>query len=210
MEELDLLKKDWNKTASNFKQVSEAELYKMLHKNSSSIVKWILILSICEILLWTILNIYNSTDDFLKSIKHPEFKVYFNLLSIFIYIISIGFIVQFYRNYRKISTLASTRKLMRTILKTRKTVRIYVVYNLLMIVFQFLIGVYLAFNYNPEMLEVKDKIVQQPSTMVGVVVGVLLATIILIGAFWLFYRLVYGVLTKKLYQNYNELKNIDF
>lgn len=210
MEELDLLKKDWNKTASNFKQVSEAELYKMLHKNSSSIVKWILILSICEILLWTILNIYNSTDDFLKSIKHPEFKVYFNLLSIFIYIISIGFIVQFYRNYKKISTLASTRKLMRTILKTRKTVRIYVVYNLLMIVFQFLIGVYLAFNYNPEMLEVKDKIVQQPSTMVGVVVGVLLATIILIGAFWLFYRLVYGVLTKKLYQNYNELKNIDF
>ena len=210
MEELDLLKKDWNKTASNFKQVSEAELYKMLHKNSSSIVKWILILSICEILLWTILNIYNSTDDFLKSIKHPEFKVYFNLLSIFIYIISIGFIDEFYRNYRKISTLASTRKLMRTILKTRKTVRIYVVYNLLMIVFQFLIGVYLAFNYNPEMLEVKDKIVQQPSTMAGVVVGVLLATIILIGAFWLFYRLVYGVLTKKLYQNYNELKNIDF
>ncbi len=210
MKELDLLKKDWNKTASNFKEVSEKELYKMLHKNSSSIVKWILIISICEILLWTVLNMYSSTDDYLTSIKHPELQIYFDVMSIFIYVISIGFVVQFYRNYKQISTLTSTRKLMRTILKTRKTVRIYVVYNLLMIVIQFLIGIFLAFNYNPEMLEMKDKILQQPSTMAGVVVGVLLGTAVVIGAFWIFYRLVYGILTKKLYHNYKELKRIDF
>jgi len=35
MEELDLLKKDWKKNENSFKQVSENEIYKMIHRNSS-------------------------------------------------------------------------------------------------------------------------------------------------------------------------------
>jgi hypothetical protein len=46
MKELDLLKKDWKKSTVSFEQISELELYKMIHKKSSSIVKWILIISI--------------------------------------------------------------------------------------------------------------------------------------------------------------------
>jgi hypothetical protein len=46
MKELDLLKKDWKKSTASFEQISELELYKMIHKKSSSIVKWILIISI--------------------------------------------------------------------------------------------------------------------------------------------------------------------
>ncbi len=210
MEELDLLKKDWNKTNANFKEVSEKELYKMLHKNSSSIVKWILIISICEIILWTALNFFNSTDDYLSSINHPELKVYFDAITIFSYIISIGFVIQFYRNYKQISTRASTSILMQTILKTRKTVRYYVKYNLFMIVFGFIAGILLAFNYNPEMLGMRDKIMSEPSTMAGVIVAVLISTCVFVGVFWVFYRLLYGILTKRLYNNYKELKAIDF
>ena len=51
MKELDLLKKDWQKSDNSFEQVSEIEIYKMIHKKSSSIVKWILIISILEVLL---------------------------------------------------------------------------------------------------------------------------------------------------------------
>ena len=40
MKELDLLKKDWQKSDNSFEQVSEIEIYKMIHKKSSSIVKW--------------------------------------------------------------------------------------------------------------------------------------------------------------------------
>jgi hypothetical protein len=54
MKELDLLKKDWKKRS--FEQISELELYKMIHKKSSSIVKWILIISILEVLVWTMLG----------------------------------------------------------------------------------------------------------------------------------------------------------
>lgn len=34
MEELDLLKKDWQKNAHAFEQVSEVDIYKMLHRKS--------------------------------------------------------------------------------------------------------------------------------------------------------------------------------
>ena len=48
MEELDLLKKAWKKEECSFDQVSEKDIYGMLHQKSSSIVKWILIISIVE------------------------------------------------------------------------------------------------------------------------------------------------------------------
>ncbi len=41
MDELDLLKKHWKKDETSFEQVSEKQIYKMIHKSSSSIVKWI-------------------------------------------------------------------------------------------------------------------------------------------------------------------------
>ncbi len=37
MEELDLLKKDWKKNQNSYQQISEKEIYNMLHKKSSSI-----------------------------------------------------------------------------------------------------------------------------------------------------------------------------
>ena len=46
MDELDKLKNHWQKSEAAFTQVSEKEIYGMLHKKSSSVVKWILILSI--------------------------------------------------------------------------------------------------------------------------------------------------------------------
>jgi hypothetical protein len=48
MDELEILKKDWKKSENTFDQVSETEIYGMLHKRSSSLVKWILIISIIE------------------------------------------------------------------------------------------------------------------------------------------------------------------
>jgi DNA-binding CsgD family transcriptional regulator len=44
------IKKDWQKSDNSFNQISETEIYKMIHKKSSSIVKWILIISILEVL----------------------------------------------------------------------------------------------------------------------------------------------------------------
>ena len=51
MKELDLLKKAWKKDTTSFEQVSEGAIYNMLQKKSSSIVKWILIISIIEFII---------------------------------------------------------------------------------------------------------------------------------------------------------------
>ena len=81
MEELDILKKAWQKEEHSFQQVTEVEIYKMLHKKSSSIVKWILIISILEVLLWTTISIFFNTDDYLKEMHSEDLIIYFKVLN---------------------------------------------------------------------------------------------------------------------------------
>lgn len=48
MDELELLKKDWQKRERMHPKLSYDEIYSMLWKKSSSIVKWIFIISVIE------------------------------------------------------------------------------------------------------------------------------------------------------------------
>ena len=209
MKELDLLKKDWQKSDNSFEQVTEIEIYKMIHKKSSSIVKWILIISILEVLLWTCLSVCFDSDDYLKKMNHSELIGYFEVLNYFNYAVILIFIYLFYKNYITISTTASTRQLMSDILKTRKTVQYYVWYNLTMLVVSLIIGFIIAFVYNPEMSVLKDKIATNGKVMAITIGFLTLTTLLFLGAFWLFYRVVYGILLRRLYANYKELKKID-
>jgi ABC-type multidrug transport system fused ATPase/permease subunit len=205
MEELDLLKKDWQKNENSFEQVSEMEIYKMLHKKSSSIVKWILIISILEVLLWTGISLLFNTDDYLKEIHGESYIALFKYLTVFNYSVVTVFILIFYKNYKNISTITSTKQLMSDILKTRKTVKYYVWYNLGMIVFSMIIGFVLAFSLNPKVHELTLN--TKVFTLTILLCGAFL--LLFVGLFWLFYRLIYGILLKKLYRNYHELKKID-
>ena len=205
MEELDLLKKDWQKNENSFEQVSEMEIYKMLHKKSSSIVKWILIISILEVLLWTGISLLFNTDDYFKEIHGESYIALFKYLTVFNYSVVAVFILIFYKNYKNISTITSTKQLMSDILKTRKTVQYYVWYNLGMIVFSMIIGFVLAFSLNPKVHELTLN--TKVFTLTILLCGAFL--LLFVGLFWLFYRLIYGILLKKLYRNYHELKKID-
>ena len=208
MKELDLLKKDWQKNDA-FEQVSEVDIYKMLHTKSSSIVKWIFIISVLEILLWTSISVFFNTDEYLKNIKHEELEVYFEVLTYFNYAVILVFIYLFYKNYVSISTTVSTKQLMKDILKTRKTVQCYVWYNLGMVAVSLIMGFYMAFHYNPEVSVLLDKIGNNTKVMVVTIAIFALIIAAFLGVFWLFYRLLYGILLRRLYANYSELKKID-
>lgn len=209
MKELDLLKKDWQKNDNSFEQVSEIEIYKMIHKKSSSIVKWILIISILEVSIWTLISMAFNTDDYFKKLKHDELILYFKILNIFGYVVILVFIYLFYKNYIAITTTSSTKQLMKDILRTRKTVQYYVAYNLGMIVLGLIIGFIIAFTYNPETIVLRSKIAENGSAMI-LTFGILFLIILLFfGAFWLFYRVLYGILLRRLHANYKELKKID-
>ena len=211
MEELDLLKKAWQKDSHSYEQISENEIYKMLHKKSSSIVKWILIISIIEVLFWTAISVCYNTDEYMKKLHAEDMMIYFKVLNFANYVVILWFIYNFYKNYVKISTTVSTKQLMQDILKTRKTVKYYVWYNLAMIVVSLIAGFVIAFAYNPKMETLKSKIASESNYhTLCVTLGIILLTIIVIvGVFWLFYRLLYGILLRKLNVNYKELKKID-
>ncbi|MEI7510221.1 MAG: hypothetical protein WCJ62_12240 [Flavobacterium sp.] len=205
MEELDLLKKDWKKNESSFEQVSEVAIYKMIHQKSSSIVKWILIISILEVLLWTGISFFYNSDDYLKKM-HSEYLIdYFKYITAFNYFVIAVFIYKFYRNYKAISTITATKKLMSDIMKTRKTVQYYVWYNLGMIVISMIIGFTLVFTVDPKMHQLASK----NNALLLMILFCTICILIIVGVFWLFYRLVYGILLQKLYKNFNELKKID-
>lgn len=209
MKELDLLKKDWNRVDNTFEQVTDKEIYRMLHKRSSSIVKWILIISVLELVFWSVLGFGINTDDYFRKLKHEEFSDYFDVYNYINYVILFVFIFLFYKNYKVISTTVSTKQLMKDILKTRKTVNFYVYYNLAQLVLSVFVSFYIDFTYNPESKQLASKI-EDDYFMIAFTFAFLLVFIaIVFGTLWLIYRLIYGRLLKRLLDNYKELKKID-
>lgn len=210
MKELDLLKKDWQKNSDSFQQISEKEIYTMIHKKSSSIVKWILIISILEVIFWTISNYFSNVDDALQKMHHPEIIFYMDVLMYFNYAVVLIFIYFFYKSYKTITTTVSTKLLMSSILKTRKTVQYYVWYNLGMIVVSAVLSFFISYVYNPDMDFVRKKLALNGQAMLFTIGALVLLTLFLLGIFWCIYRLLYGTLLRRLYSNYKELKKIDF
>jgi len=210
MEELDLLKKDWKRTENSFSQISEKDIYNMIHHKSSSIVKWILIISILEVLIWTGIGFLYSSDDYLKQFGHEVLVILQQIIAYVNYAVVLVFIYLFYTNYVNISTTSNTRKLMKDILKTRKTVKYYVWYNLIMITVSLISGMLLALWYSPQGILLREKMEHEGKVMVLIIVVLSLIVIVSIAIFWLIYRVLYGILLRKLIKNYKILEQIDF
>jgi hypothetical protein len=211
-EELDLLKKAWKKDAHVYEQVNENQIYKMIHKRSSSIVKWILMISIAELILWAGISLLTIDDNYLKTLEMYHIDTLFKVLSVINYVIVFFFIYMFYKNFKTISTTETVKKLMSSIIKTRKTVQYYIWYNLAMFALIFIIVVISQITYDPSINSVlenaKDSNPQAFWIVIGLTYFVLFA--VTFGLFWLFYRLIYGFLMRRLYKNYEELKKMDF
>ena len=156
MKELDLLKKDWQKS-DNFKQLSENDIYAMLQKKSTSIVRSLLIISILEFFLWIFINIFYENDDFLLDKKLDTFETVINYLEYFGFFVILIFIYLLYHKYKKISVTASVKQLMIAILDTKKIVQYYVWYNLIFLVISIFIGTYFAIIVNQDSSYIVDK-----------------------------------------------------
>ena len=204
-----MLKKDWNQPGRAFKEVSESEIYNMLHKRSSSIVKWILIIGIAEVLIWSAISLIFSTEDYLRNLEQTGFDTGLKGFNYLNYGIVVVFMYLFFRNYVNISATSNTRQLMKDILKTRKTVQIYVWYNLTVIAISLVLGFVLAVNYNPEISGLRDQINHDGASMAKFVGLIAIIIGVCVTVFWLIYRLIYGILLRQLLANYRELRKID-
>lgn len=212
MDELDLLKKDWKKNDSQFPEVSEQQIYGMLHKKSSSIVKWIFIISVLEIVLWSVISYFTSDENYFKTLEHYHIDTLMKVFNFVNYVIIAIFIFLFYKNFKSINTTDSVKSLMKSILKTRKTVQYYIWYNLGMIGLTFMVIMIATFKYDNRINEIAVKASgSDGNTLFWIVLFgfTILFFAIIFGLFWLFYRLIYGYLLRRLHKNYEELKKID-
>ena len=214
IDELDLLKKDWQKREAHLPQLSFDQIHKMIWKKSSSIVKWILIISILEITLPNLIYLSPSIREknFLGEIE--SFNTIFIVFNIFYYSVVAYFIYQFYRRYREISVLASAKSLMHQIIKTRKTVKHYIIFCLSMaLVFfaLFIFGIYLDDGILLAFEGIAEKSKEIPldkirTTAIWVLsIGAIVFTAVAAGI----YFLLYGLLLRKLKRNYKELKQLE-
>lgn len=211
MDELELLKKDWQKKDKELPKLSYDEIYKMLWKKSSSFVKLIFYISIAEFIFWIIIaNIP------LKGEEQFDNTQYFNSLATTFeylgYAITIFFIVLFYINYRKISTDDSARKLMKNILRVRKTVMLYVWVSLGLFALSMLTLITEIVFFEPEFNQLINKAstADSPWLVYLLFFFMVLVIIALVGSLiWLFYRVLYGILLKRLNENYRELKKLE-
>lgn len=216
MKELDLLKKDWKKNTASFVQVSENEIYKMIHKKSSSVVKWIFIVSIVELGLGLVSGMILSFTKYdgktVELIKHLGIYGYYITITVLLYIVIFYFIFRFYTMYRKISVDDNTKKLLSTILKTRKVVKQYIAFNLsFFAVFFILFGGYMFYEGYLENALKNGAVNPEMPLNIAIIsfVVLIIVTAIFTFVFWLIYKLIYGLLLKRLQNNYIELKKID-
>ncbi len=209
MDELDLLKEDWKKQEKNLPRLSYNEIYKMIWKRSSSIVKWIFVISIIEFLLGAILNIFLADEEYWQQMEQYNLTEFTIIVYVVSYLVTFYFIYRFYRNYIRISTTDSASRLMKNILKTRKTVKHYIGFILISSGVVFLITLIMMIRNHVLSNESDPKMAFDTTQWLLFIGGTLLALIILLGVIWLIYRVVYGILLRRLQKNYKELKKLE-
>ncbi|WP_282161121.1 hypothetical protein [Ulvibacterium marinum] len=214
MDELELLKKDWQKKGAELPKLSFDEIQNMLWKKSSSIVRWILIISVLEISLPQLLFLFPSIRNSMGLLDNSTFNLGLLILSIFYYAVVVYFIYLFYKRYREISVLENAKTLMDKIILTRKTAFYYIIFSLSMFFVFFLYYALEMYFVDDVLMSIdgfeevlKKRTLEEIRTMVfwGVILGGFFFTLVMGGI----YFLLYGILLRKLKKNYMELKRLE-
>ena len=209
--DLDAYKKTWENQPKESNSVSKIDIYKMAHSKSSSVVKWIFIIGILELLFWSGLNLL-VPNDYMKVYEDFNLVEFINYYFILHYIVIALFLILFYKNYASVSVVENTKTLMNKILRVRKTVKYYVYYNLGGFVLVTIIVNTVMFS-NPDMLA-ETMNPQSYNVDVNTLISVTLIIqiviiLVMLLILWLFYKVTYGTLLKKLNKNYKELDSLE-
>ena len=214
MDELELLKSKWQEGNQELPKLSYNDIYKMRHNKSASIVKWIFIISVCELVFWIVLG-FLSPESNKELLVQIGLQNTLTILYVIHYVVIAVFLVLFYLNQKNIKTTDTVKNLMHSIIKTRKTVSYFVIYN---VVSTALILVYINLYFFTKKNELYTILIKDNDAYQGVPIETFTSVffivqfvvgLLLIGFVLLFYRIVYGILLRKLKHNYGELEKIE-
>lgn len=201
MDGLDLLKQHWNKD-NNFPKIEKEELQVMLHRSSSSIVKWIFIICCLEFGLSIVFYFFypaEKEDYFFFTIVDSIYNIiFYGFIGYFIY--------KFYTLLVQIKSTNSTKKLMESILAVRTNAHQYIRFNIL--------AASVAFGILFIQLMTEEYLSEDGwgKMVFMVVTAAILFTIfgfLFIALMKLYFKVLYGFLLKKLNKNYEELTRLE-
>lgn len=215
---VDLLKESWQQQKLSPKYDARA-IESMLNRKSRNYVKYILWINILEFLFVLAANAYYlytdySTDSFIKLLQKmgvrrtARLEMNYQNLYLAIEIISLVFtgvfMVLFYLSYRRIHVESNLKKLILQIIRFKKTVNLFILLNIVLI---FVFAGSLA-GFTIQIIK-DQNIALAPSTMTGIYVGIAFAVLFGAGLVWLYYRIVYGIIMRRLKTNLDQLKEIE-
>ncbi len=203
MEDLKQYKDVWKQQEHKSYQIDGDTITKMIHKKSSSIVKWIFYISLLEFTVLTLINIFVKLEDNETEIENIGLSHFMDLVNLIVgYLIPLIFIYLFYKNYKRISVTSNTKELIHSILKTRKTVKYYIFTVLIAITFTLLYSTFVILHTDEY-----ASIFSNYGTNGQLIIWIVIVLFILVvdALILLFYMLLYGFLIRRLTANYKEL-----
>jgi len=216
--DLDNFKKTWQEQ-DILPKYDSTEIEAMLNKSSKNYVKYILWISIAEFLVILCMNFYyaflgndrNSLMSILSrlGIKNTtSLEVNFTHLYFYLKLVSLlmtaFFVVKFFRNYRKINIESNLKKLILQIINFKKTVNFFILANILLIILFTVVLLVVTLT----VLSQQNIHLNSP-TLIRFLVGTIVMMGISVVLIWVYYRLVYGIILKRLGKNLEELQRID-
>ncbi len=210
MDALDQFKEKWKNQSDSFVHLDKAQLTNILKRKSTNLVKWIFVFGLIEFALWAFLSwaFHDKSGGGISESK--VFVNFFNGLEILSYAILIYFLFRFYSNYKRISLVEDTKQLMAKIMKTRKTVKLYVAINIILLIAGTIATLIMMMNFDAELMAtVNDiQIKQQDKYFFArlVLVTFAILTLFTLGLL-LIYWLTYGTLLRRLKANYKLLED---
>lgn len=216
--DIDQFKKSWQEQDVQPKYNS-TDIELMLNKSSRNYVKYILWISCAEFLVILGMNLYNlfagdESQNFLNILQKfgvqnsVDLKTNFDHLYLGLKIISLAltafFVICFYINYKKITVESNLKKLIVQIIKFKKTVNLFILANIfLMVLYSITLVVFTNW------VLVQQNISLSNATLIGFYVGFFLLIGLSVLLIWFYYKIVYGIILKRLGNNLAELKKID-
>ncbi|OSY87782.1 hypothetical protein WH52_10175 [Tenacibaculum holothuriorum] len=215
MDLLDGYKKAWDNQSEETNKVSKVDIYKMAHSKSSSIVKKIFIIGILELIFWATINIFFTGSSYGDIYEELHLNTIVTLSIYLHYLAIILFLVLFYKNYKSISISDNTKSLIAKILNTRKTVQYYVYFNLGYLILANIVVMCFVFSDLDGLIQyynnhgINTSIANKTQLLVSLIVAMVFILSFMFLILWLFYKIVYGSLIKRLNKNYQELVKLD-
>ncbi|MDR2206381.1 MAG: beta-carotene 15,15'-monooxygenase [Flavobacteriaceae bacterium] len=216
--ELDNFKKTWQQQDFEPKY-NNSEILEMLNKKSRNYVKYILWISIAEFLFFTGITVYylingDEENSFMRilerlgvseNVKLAESlnHIYDGLKALSL-LITAFFVVKFYQNYKKIRIESNLKKFILQIIRFRKTVNIFILTNITLLIISILILTFFIFNTLSN-----QNIHLEEDTFIAFITGLIIGCVFSIGLIWFYYRIVYGIIMKKLGKNLKQLEEIE-